>query len=494
MTEMNSWAGALGFLREVEDTQRNRFDPLARNLVNALFVLWRSGCMHDIDNDAMMPPCEALISAVNGYLSLYNEDVALQLVDDNFFLNKRIIHLDYSTFENVRYLRRIFHFLKIDELAFTAPLDLPACKRFVLCFLDTLHGGQPATDWQLPGIKLSVMDAANVLEQLVTDDPRSQVLNTYASGLLLLRQFINDLRKGRSPRHVRVKRLCMDLIDLNPRYHALLLALIHLEAYKGNLFCHMLNTAVMALVFGQRLGLIKQTLVDLGMAAFHHDLGWALVGRLGEEATGDVVLGIDGVELSGDAEDMDKQRMQVVQALLHAGGFNEVVVNRLIVAYECQVEPDRAPSHLYYSEINASFMTQVVRIASAYDDWTTPRKGRPALPPDLAMKRILDDGGQVFDPFIAKTFVNCIGLYPVGTFVELDTGEKAMVVNLPSNPVHYHRPQVKLCTDSMGKVLPHGELVDLDKKRPNGQYLRTIERSVDAREYGLSIAHFFFGA
>jgi hypothetical protein len=75
--------------------------------------------------------------------------------------------------------------------------------------------------------------------------PASQVLNIYASGLLMLRSFVNDLRRGKSPRHSRVKRLCLDLIDVEPRYHNLLLALLHLESYKGNLFCHMLNTAVL---------------------------------------------------------------------------------------------------------------------------------------------------------------------------------------------------------------------------------------------------------
>ena len=68
------------------------------------------------------------------------------------------------------------------------------------------------------------------------EDPRHHVLGVYASGLLMLRHFVNDLRKGRAPRYSKIKRLCLQLIDLEPRYHNLLIVLIHLDGHKGNLF------------------------------------------------------------------------------------------------------------------------------------------------------------------------------------------------------------------------------------------------------------------
>jgi hypothetical protein len=192
---------------------------------------------------------------------------------------------------------------------------------------------------------------------------------------------------------------------------------------------------------------------------------------------------------------MEDMRTKVAQALVRMGGFNESVINRMIVAFECQIPEDAAAVGLYYHNNPASFMTHVVRMASFYDELTTGRPHRPALPPDQVMRRILDDGGRTFDPFLGKLFGNCIGAYPVGTVVELDTAEIGLVVNLPTNPVNFHRPQVKVLVDNAGRpVGDRGAIVDLNETfRGGSKYLRTIERTQPPSLFSLSVTRFFFG-
>jgi HD-GYP domain-containing protein (c-di-GMP phosphodiesterase class II) len=497
MSELQGLGSALDFLSGLDAGQDERFEQLGRNVVKNLFVLLRSAGMYDLQNDAMERPFKQMAATANELLALFNEEVSLTLVDGNFFVNRRLVKLDFSTFQNVRYLRRIFDYLGINEILFTEQLDRDLLTRFVRAFLEVVQTKQGSIrDYPLTGLRLRLLEAGEFDELRHDDDPRRHIITVYASGLLMLRQFVNDLRKGRSPRHAKVKRLCLELIDMEPRYHNMLLALVHLETYKGNLFCHMLNTAVLAIAFGQRLGLRRDQLTDLGMAAFHHDLGWALMGTLDGEQSDDVALTMEGINYIRDDRDteMDRMRVKVARSLVRLGGFNELVINRLIVAYECQIPEDAPAKGLYYGEIDASFMTHVVRMASAYDEFTTPRKGQPALLPDQAMKRILDDGGKTYDVFLAKLFANSIGAYPVGTMVELDTTEIGLVVNLPLNPINFHRPQVKLLIDRMGRPLEDGPIVDLDETvRGGSKYVRTIERTLDSREYGVSITRFFFG-
>lgn len=495
-------SGSLGFLQDLDEGRDGQFNAMGRNLVNALFVVLRSAGMHDLNNDALIRPTQSMIDAVGAFLKVFHEEASVQLVDGTFFVNKRLLRLDFSTFQNARYLRRIFEFLGVNELTFTQSLDKTTLHGFLVAFLRVVRERQGTiNDYPLGSIRLRKVDVVDEGLDDVAEEPRTQVMNIYASGLLMLRSFVNDLRLGKSPRHSRVKRLCLDLIDVEPRYHNLLLALLHLESYKGNLFCHMLNTAVLSIVFGQRLGLTRNQLVDLGMAAFHHDLGWALVGTLESDASGSggssSVLDLEGVQYSPRCtpEEMEDLRTKVAQALVRMGGFNESVINRMIVAYECQIPEDAAAIGLYYQDTGASFMTHVVRMASFYDELTTARSQRAALPPDQVMRRILDDGGRTFDPFLGKLFGNCIGAYPVGTLVELDTSEIGLVVNLPTNPVNFHRPQVKLLVDNAGRALgDRGAIVDLDETwRGGGKYLRTIERTLPASVFGLSVTRFFFG-
>lgn len=495
MADGNALAGALDFLQEIESGHDERFGELSRTLTNTLFALMRTAGMHALDNDALDRPLEAMRSTIAEFFDSYGEQVHLSLIDGNFFVNRRIIRLDFSSFQNIRYLRRIFEFLGVNEMSFLTRVEDDHLRAFLQAFLQVVNTGEgDIQKVDLGPIRLRQRAEESHDELDRGEDPRHQVLSIYASGLLMLRQFVNDLRKGRAPRHAKVKRLCLELIDIEPRYHGLLLALVHLEAYKGNLFSHMLNTAVLSIVFGSRLGLTRDQLVDLGMAAFHHDLGWALIGTL-DGADGDVALTMDGIgNVRNRSEaDLAALRVKVARSLVRLGGFNELVINRLIVAYECQI-PDDAPAEgLYYGEIGASFMTHVVRMASTYDELTTSQADRKALRPDQAMKRILDDGGRTYDVFLAKLFANCLGGYPIGSMVELDGGEIGLVVNLPRNPINYHRPQVKVLIDRRGRPSPDGPVIDLDATTRDGRYQRSVERTLDAEGHGISVTRFFFG-
>src|SRR3989304_728928 len=59
-----------------------------------------------------------------------------------------------------------------------------------------------------------------------------------------------------------------------------------------------------------------------------------------------------------------------------------------------------------------------------------------------AMSFILDRAGKIFDPVVAKVFVQQLGLYPVGSVVELDTGAVGIVVAPGGREVA--RPVVKV--------------------------------------------------
>ena len=115
-------------------------------------------------------------------------------------------------------------------------------------------------------------------------------------------------------------------------------------------------------------------------------------------------------------------------------------------------------------------MTQIVRMSSRYDELTSPSGTGTLSRPDEAMKLILDDDGRTYDPFPATLFVHSLGIYPVGTLVELDTSEVGPVVNLPMDPVHFNRPQVKILIDRSGHQDQRGQIVDLSQTDRSGRF------------------------
>ena len=113
------------------------------------------------------------------------------------------------------------------------------------------------------------------------------------------------------------------------------------------------------------------------------------------------------------------------------------------------------------------------------------------ITPDRALRFILEKSGETFDPFLSKVFIQAMGLYPVGTIVEMDTGELAVVVRQNSEPRYLHRPVVEII-DGEPDPSAEPEMVDLTE-RSVGEYRfkRTVVRSRHDAEISFDKRAFF---
>ena len=77
------------------------------------------------------------------------------------------------------------------------------------------------------------------------------------------------------------------------------------------------------------------------------------------------------------------------------------------------------------------------------------------------MDYITSQAGLKFDFKVVQTFLASVAVYPIGTIVELNTGEKGIVVrqnqSLPTNPV------IQLVKEMPEGMVPTGKEVDLTK-------------------------------
>ena len=93
--------------------------------------------------------------------------------------------------------------------------------------------------------------------------------------------------------------------------------------------------------------------------------------------------------------------------------------------------------------------------------------------------------GHLYQPELVEQFVQCLGVYPVGTLVELSTGEVGIV--MAQNPTRRLRPKLMLLTNPDKRLrenflsldlltMRYGEVEDSDVH---------IVRSLDPGAYGL---------
>ncbi len=102
---------------------------------------------------------------------------------------------------------------------------------------------------------------------------------------------------------------------------------------------------------------------------------------------------------------------------------------------------------------------RILGVADAYEAMLNQRPYRDALIGYTAMKNILSDNGTHFDPNILKIFLQCFGIFPVGSYILLNNSMVGTVIAVNSNSPM--RPQIKLLYNKNGDKVKKNAEIDL---------------------------------
>jgi HD-GYP domain-containing protein (c-di-GMP phosphodiesterase class II) len=133
-----------------------------------------------------------------------------------------------------------------------------------------------------------------------------------------------------------------------------------------------------------------------------------------------------------------------------------------------------------------SLYARITAIVDTFDAMTTRRIYQRLFLPDEAMAMLQKRAGTRYDPLLVKAFINCMGIYPIGSTVLLTTGELAVVVESNPDPDHVHQPKVKVVTDANKD---HREAFLVDLSQP-AEAKRAVVRCVDPELFGINSAHY----
>lgn len=215
---------------------------------------------------------------------------------------------------------------------------------------------------------------------------------------------------------------------------------------------HSVNVTVLATLIGHNLRLTEAMLKDLAVGMLFHDIGQVLLPE-----------SLVSKESPLTPEEMALYRRHTelgFQHLLKIQGISSVAAN---IAFRHHEMLDGSG---YPEGLSADKLSVLVRIASVvevYDTLTSPRFGQPASLPDAALSYILSHTNTQFDRDVVIALCKRIVLYPVGSAVQLNTGDYGIIVGiLPTAPF---RPVVRVVADRKRKMLPSPNIVDMTTER-----------------------------
>ena len=270
------------------------------------------------------------------------------------------------------------------------------------------------------------------------------------------------------PLELRKARLVLNsLIDIITQDKVALLGVSALKNYDEDTAHHSVNVSVLSLLMGEQFEISRIVMTTLGLAALLHDIGKVRIPR--------EILTKAGKLTSEEQEMVRRHPLFGAHILRNLPGLARLA---MVVAFEHHANYDLSGYPQITAKKEVHFLTRLIQVADFYDAATSSRRVyHRAMLPNEAMNFILDRAGKIFDPVVAKVFVQLLGLYPVGSVVELDTGELGVVVGSGEREVA--RPVVKVVRSRAGdSITPY--TLKLAEERE-----RRIVRPVDPVEAGI---------
>ena len=127
--------------------------------------------------------------------------------------------------------------------------------------------------------------------------------------------------------------------------------------------------------------------------------------------------------------------------------------------------------------------SRMTAVADVYDALTAKRVYKPAMPMYKALLRIHKNKGTEFEERAVDLFVRALGLYPVGSLVELNNKEQAVVYE--PNPTDSRKPTLGLLTMANQKSRAAPYVVNLAmRSEAEG---REIVKVLDPEKVGVDI-------
>lgn len=241
---------------------------------------------------------------------------------------------------------------------------------------------------------------------------------------------------------------------------------------------HCMNVCMLSIVFGRRLGLRKQQLINLGLCGLLHDAGKARVPP----------------EILNKPGRLDKEEFELMK--LHSTYGKEILEEKsgmfqgaIDVAYMHHERPDGRgyPQGLDSDQIG--LYSRIVSVVDAYDAITGDRVYARGRPSTEALRIIFEGAGRQFDKKLALAFIQTIGIYPPGMIVELVNGYIGIVVDTTEAPKHL--PTVVILLDKRRQACERRyiHLSDVTAGKLDKEFL--IRYTLPDGCYGLSVRDLF---
>ncbi len=245
-------------------------------------------------------------------------------------------------------------------------------------------------------------------------------------------------------------------------------------------YMHNVTAAVYLLTFGRHLGYPPPRLVMFAMIGLLLDIGKLFVDR--------ALLDKAGPLAEDELVEVQKHVELGLAALSSSGDLDPPIIDGIAQHHEW-VDGTGYPNGLAGTAIGME--GKLAAIVDSFTAMTSPRAYAPSLTAYQAMRELYRHAGTHFQESLIDKFVQAVGIFPVGSIVELSGGELAVVVR--QNQQRRLEPCVLVLTDGERRRLEAPQEIDLltQSQLSIEHKLTRISRSVPPGEVHLDLSQLY---
>lgn len=282
-------------------------------------------------------------------------------------------------------------------------------------------------------------------------EERAYAANVQREASRVITNIMHDVRLGKQIEVERVSHVIDNMVASIFRNPHALLSLGRIRQVDHYTFEHSVSVAVLLISFARELGLARPVIQEIGIGALLHDVGKLQVP--------DAILNKPG-RLTDEEFAVMRRHVEFSRTLLEQAGG----VSPTAIAVAAQ-HHERYDGSGYPDRLKGDAITpygQMAAIVDVYDAISADRCYHKGEPPTTVLRRLLEWSKFHFNEELVHQFIRCVGIYPVGTLVRLESGRLAVVVEPGERgPLH---PVVRLVYDANKRR--HLSLRDIDLSRP----------------------------
>ncbi len=444
-----------------------KVDTIFQSVISALQI----AKLYSTDHPKFMKFLDNAYLLLQGHLN-EKGDLVIGIVGEELAYEKEIL------FELSKTLKPMIGYLKareIERIVFHKKMSKEELRRFIdflnkpkeeIVHKDVVEVLASMGIKNITVGKIKVSDGSGVTGGIDVGISAIDYLGVYNGSLDQYTQFIDKILNNEDLDYLNLRFGVTNVMEHLVTKYQELLKLTAVKRYDITTFVHILNVSMLSMFFSYKLGLAKDSVLDIGTAAMFHDIGKLYISRK-------IIKKTD--KLSEDEVQKVKNH-SVFGAEILLRYVDTLGVLPVVVCFEHHLKYDLSGYPKISLPHKIHLASSIVSICDVYDALFQRRSYKAGYPPNVVFDIMQKEKGRYFDPVLLDAYFQIMGVWPIGTIVQLTDGTVAVVRE--QNADNIAHPKVEI-------IMPEEKrkIIDLSETKDTLSIRKSLDPLTEGKDY-----------